>query len=338
MKLNLPNSPRAARATCLAAILACATCVVRADVEDKITKSFSVAPGGQLLVELDRGSVDVKTADREAVEIEVTRKAGGREAAAKAILADHEVTATQEGNKVLLKAKFNGAKASGWFGKSPELQVKVSIVIPRQFDVNLQTAGGHISVVELTGKSEVRTSGGHINFEKITGPISAGTSGGHIRVATAKGNIDIHTSGGHIDLSNIEGDVVAKTSGGAIHAEKITGRSTLKTSGGSIAISGLKGAVDAGTSGGGIDADLLEQPAGDCSLKTSGGGITVALVEGVAVDVDLRTSGGRVSTDWPVSTVVQGERIKNELHGKINGGGPLITAHTSGGSVRVRKK
>lgn len=338
MKLNLSISPRAARAALTAVVLTCATLVARADVEDKITKSFPVAPGGQLTVELDRGSIEVKTADRESVEIEVARKAGGRDAAAKAILADHEVTATQDGDKVFLKAKFKGAKPSGWFGKSLELQVKVSVVLPRQFDVNLQTAGGHINVAELAGKLEARTSGGHINFEKITGPISAGTSGGHIRIATAKGKVDIHTSGGHIDLSNIEGDVVAKTSGGAIHADKIIGRTTLKTSGGSIGIAGLKGAVEAGTSGGGIEAELLEQPAGDCSLKTSGGGITVTLVDGIAADVDLRTSGGRVSTDWPVATVVQGERNKNELRGKINGGGPLITAHTSGGGVHLRKK
>jgi len=54
--------------------------------------------------------------------------------------------------------------------------------------------------------------------------------------------------------------------------------------------------------------------------------------------VDARTSAGRVSTDFPVVAVIQGEQKKNELRGKINGGGPLITAHTSGGSVHIRKK
>jgi hypothetical protein len=57
-----------------------------------------------------------------------------------------------------------------------------------------------------------------------------------------------------------------------------------------------------------------------------------------AVDIDARTSGGRVSSDLPVVTVVQGQQKNTELRGKINGGGPLITAQTSGGSVRVQKQ
>jgi hypothetical protein len=56
------------------------------------------------------------------------------------------------------------------------------------------------------------------------------------------------------------------------------------------------------------------------------------------VDVDASTSGGRVSSDLPVVTTVQGEQKKNELRGKINGGGPLVKAHTSGGNVRIEKK
>jgi hypothetical protein len=56
------------------------------------------------------------------------------------------------------------------------------------------------------------------------------------------------------------------------------------------------------------------------------------------VDVDARTSGGRVISDLPVVSIVQGEQKKNELRGKINGGGPLITAHTSGGNVHLKKK
>jgi hypothetical protein len=55
------------------------------------------------------------------------------------------------------------------------------------------------------------------------------------------------------------------------------------------------------------------------------------------VDIDAQTSGGRVSTDFPVAAVIQGEQKRTEIRGKVNGGGPLLTAHTSGGSVRLQK-
>ncbi|MCU0784653.1 MAG: DUF4097 domain-containing protein [Verrucomicrobia bacterium] len=336
MKLNFMNSSRAVRVAF--ALLVCNTVITRADVEDRITKSFQVQPGGQFTVEVDRGSIDVKTADRDSVDIEVVRKAGGSDAEANAILKDHVVTTTQDGNQIRVQAEYKGPQSSGWFRRSPELQVKFIITVPRKFEANLQTAGGHINVAQLTGKLLARTSGGHLKFEQIEGPISAHTGGGSITIANCKGSVEANTSGGHLDLREIEGNVTAKTSGGSIRVDKITGKSVVKTSGGNIEAAGIKGSIEAGTSGGGISATLIEQPAGDCSFKTSGGSVTIVLGEKVAVDVDAHTSAGRVSTDLPVVSVIQGEQRKNELRGKINGGGPLITAHTSGGSVRFQKR
>jgi hypothetical protein len=96
--------------------------------------------------------------------------------------------------------------------------------------------------------------------------------------------------------------------------------------------------VDANTSGGSITAAFADAPKQDCRLETSGGGITILLPENATLDVDARTSGGRVISDLPVTMVVQGEQKRNELVGKINGGGTKLTAHTGGGSVHLKKK
>jgi len=311
---------------------------VSADMEDTITNSFKAEPGGQLVVELDRGSIEIKTAEADRVDVEITRKAGGSQSKAEQTLKDHEVTFAQTGNRVEIKGEYKGKKTKGWFGKSPDLQVKCLVTVPRKFDVDLNTAGGSIQVTELTGKVQAHSSGGSLKFKRIEGPLSAHTSGGSITVATAKGKVDVKTSGGSLNLSDIEGDTNAQTSGGSIRAEHITGESVVKTSGGSIQVTDIKGTTDARTSGGSITASLPGQPAGASTLNTSGGNVTVVLDAKAAVDVDLHTSGGRVVTDFPVTAVIQGEQKKNELRGKINGGGPLITARTSGGSVRLQKK
>jgi DUF4097 and DUF4098 domain-containing protein YvlB len=311
----------------------------RAEAEDKITKSFETAAGGQLVVDVDRGSIEVKTGDAGTVTIEVTRKAGGSKSKAEKTLKDHVVTTQQTGDKVEVRAKYEGEKLTGWFGgRSPDLQVSFLITIPRKFDVELKTAGGHIKVAELTGKLKAHSSGGNLTFKQIEGPVSAHTSGGHINVAGVRGDVDLKTSGGNLTLSDIEGDVTASTSGGHINADKLSGRIVVKTSGGNIGFAENKGSIEAKTSGGNVTAELIEQPSSDCLFDTSGGNITIAFAEKVAVDVDASTSGGRVSTDLPVVSVVQGEQRKNELKGKINGGGPLVKAHTSGGNVRLAKK
>lgn len=336
MKSNRMNSLNTG--LLVATLLVSFVAAARGDVEDTITNSFKADPGGQLVVDLDRGSIELKTADANTVEVEIARKAGGHRSEAEETLKKHEVTFNQTGNKVEVKGEYKGRKTKGWLGRSPDLQVKCRITVPRKFDVDLHTAGGSIRVAELAGKVQAHTSGGSMTFEKIEGPVSAHTSGGSVTVASAKGKVDVKSSGGSLNLSDINGDVNAHTSGGSIHAEKLTGQSVVKTSGGNIQVADINGPIEARTSGGSIAAKLPGQPAGDCTFDTSGGNITVVLGNKAAVDVDLHTSAGRVSTDFPVTAVIQGEQKRNDLRGKINGGGPLITAHTSGGSVRLQKK
>jgi len=335
MKLNLLELP-AARTLGLALLMLAASS--RADIEDTITKSFNAPPGGQLVVQVDRGSIELKTSDRESVDIELARRVTTSPAKAQEIFKDHVVTMTQDGNKVEVRAEYKGEKRFGWFGSGPNLNVACVITVPRKFDADIKTAGGHISVVALTGKLKAHTSGGGMTFEKIEGPLTAHTSGGHVTVTGCKGNVVVNTSGGGLSLSEIEGDVTARTSGGSIHARKLTGKSVVRTSGGSIEATAIKGQIEARTSGGSVSAELLGQPAGDCTFTTSGGSVTITLDAKAAVDVDARTSAGRVSTEFPVTATIQGEQKKNELHGKVNGGGSLITAHTSAGSVRLKRR
>jgi DUF4097 and DUF4098 domain-containing protein YvlB len=216
-------------------VLIVASATARAEVEDKITKSFEVAPGGQLIVEVDRGSIEIKTSDAGAVNIEITRKAGGSRSKAEKTLKDHVVTTEQIGDKVEVRAKYEGAKLTGWFGRSPDLQVSVLITVPRKFDADLKTAGGHIKVSDLAGKLKAHTSGGNLTFKQIEGPVSGHTSGGHVNLAGCKGNVDLKTSGGNLTLRTFEATSPLK-SGGHINAGKLSGKSVVKTSGGNIGL------------------------------------------------------------------------------------------------------
>ena len=56
----------------------------------------------------DRGAIEVTTADTKDLKIVVRREAKARnEEREKALLADHEVTFEQEGDKVVVKARLN---------------------------------------------------------------------------------------------------------------------------------------------------------------------------------------------------------------------------------------
>jgi len=179
------------------------------------------------------------------------------------------------------------------------------------------------------------TSGGPLNFDGIEGSVHGHTSGGGITLVGGKGIADVHTSGGPIWIKKVAGDVEATTSGGGISIEGNLGRVRARTSGGPIWIKDASGAIDAATSGGGVSASLIGQPKEDCRLSTSGGGIDVALGNNVHVDLDASTSGGRVWTDFSVP--YRDERHSSELHAALNGGGPRLYLHTSGGGITVRR-
>src|SRR5205809_6681458 len=70
-------------------------------------------------------------------------------------------------------------------------------------------------------------------------------------------------------------------------------------------------------------------------LHAGDGSITLELPENFAADVDLHTGDGHISLDMPVT--VEGRLGGNNIHGKLNGGGNLLTIHTGDGSIKLQK-
>jgi len=320
-------------------LLLVASTLTASDVEDRLTQSYRVEPGSKLAVQADRGSIEVKSSTGDEVAIEVLRKVKGESRArAEEVLKNHEVKFTQNGDTVQVRAEMNPGWASNWRDKGRNLQVRFLISVPKKFNVDLKTSGGSIKVADLTGQARSQTSGGSLNFGQIEGPIFGRTSGGSINVAGCKGDVDIKTSGGSIHLGEVDGNIAAQTSGGSLTVKQVSGKTVVKTSGGNIEVAEVKGSLEAITSGGSITASVADQPSGDCRLETSGGSIKVSLSDKIAVDVDAKTSGGGVRTELPVAAVVRGEHKPNVLQGKINGGGPTLSLHTSGGGIFLQKR
>lgn len=144
-------------------------------------------------------------------------------------------------------------------------------------------------------------------------------------------NLDVHTSGGSIEIEDITGDVEAHTSGGSITVGNITGDVVIKTSGGSITTDAIIGELNAHTSGGSIRVTIAKQINKDAELSTSGGSITAFLLQDIQLDIDASTSGGRINSDFDID----GRIKKQSVRGKINGGGPTLELHTSGGSINI---
>lgn len=321
---------------------------------EKIERTYSVKGGGNLTIVSEFGAIEVETADQNQVEIVVTKSAKSLNRSAKEALADFEVAFSPEDTDVHIEGRFKQGRER-WQKILNRLKIRFHVTVPKDYNVDLETQGGSIKGGDLEGTVRAHTSGGSLRFGNITGTVWGRTSGGSIELTSCGSPVDLKTSGGSIEVVDVAGDVQAqtsggslrfgaiqgsiwgKTSGGSIRVASCSGGADVQTSGGSIKLQSVGGDVNAKTSGGSIHAVTKTQLQDACNLRTSGGGITVTLIPDIAINVDAETSGGRVSTDFAVASIIQGKVPRNRLKGSINGGGPLLKLHTSGGNIYLQK-
>ncbi len=294
--------------------------VASAAIEETISKSYTVRPGGKLTVDSNRGSIKVEGKRGDSIDVEIIQNVrSSNKKTIKDILDNFQVRFDQDGNDLSIKAEYKRNGIRGLFNRlSNRLQVKFLITVPLEYDIDLHTSGGSISVFDLEGEVLSKTSGGSLTFENITGDIIGRTSGGSIKIGEIIGDVNAHTSGGSVRIESVEGDI------------------DVHTSGGSITIDDAMGAVKASTSGGSVTAYLSRQPERDCRLTTSGGSLTIYLDNNIGMDVDARTSGGRIHTDFPIK--LSGTINPRSLDAEVNGGGPELYLRSSGGGIHLKKK
>ena len=102
-----------------------------------------VAPGGKLLVDVNVGSIEVTASDRKDVAIEVFRKVSARGLGGgdreKAELQKHELTLSQEGNVVIVRAQ---RQKDAVRVNNMNLNFRYVILVPAKFDADVKTSGG----------------------------------------------------------------------------------------------------------------------------------------------------------------------------------------------------
>jgi DUF4097 and DUF4098 domain-containing protein YvlB len=314
------------RATLYALLWAIFLAAAPASADFRLERRLALGPGGTFTLQTETGGVTLTGDSPSGVLVTVTssrddldRRFDFRfEESAGAV----RVTATRRGS--WLSSLFHG-----WFSNN----VRFEVHVPRKTAIDVDTAGGGITVSSVTGAVDVHTSGGGLRIQDVEGKIEGRTSGGSIRIQGARGDVVADTSGGGIDIADVRGNVRAETSGGGIQLDGVTGDAFADTSGGGVRVRGAGGRVDAHSSGGSVTVAFANGNARGGVLSSSGGGVRTELDPAVALTIDASSSGGSVTSDIRVTT--QGRMERNSIRGDLNGGGALLRVSSSGGGVRI---
>jgi DUF4097 and DUF4098 domain-containing protein YvlB len=151
------------------------------------------------------------------------------------------------------------------------------------------------------------------------GRVNLRTGDGKIDVAGLKGDMDLHTGDGSENLEGVDGKLHASTGDGHITAHGRFDELELKTGDGHVEVRATQGST----------------LAAGWRLETGDGNVSLEIPPDLSADVSLHTSDGHIDLDMPI--VTEGKIRENEVHGKLNGGGSLLTIHTGDGSIHLRK-
>jgi len=272
--------------------------------DKRFDRTFDVSPGGTLRLETDVGRVTIEGTSSSQVSIAATIRGSSRD------VDEFEVRAEKSGRDVEVIA---GARSRSWNFRG--LDVRFVVKVPREYNLLLHTSGGDVDVRSVKGTVSGETSGGNVSVEDIEGKVDVGTSGGNVRALEVRGDLKMETSGGNVSVRSVLGATEVETSGGNVEVLDVSGKVRAETSGGNVAVR-VTAAYD------GI------------YVETSGGDIDIAIGPDARATLDASTSGGSVYCDFPIT--VSGRIDPSRLRGEINGGGKMIHAHTSGGSIKIR--
>jgi len=283
-----------------AVLLICLTQGLTAAQYAVVSESFTVSPGGNLIVDVVGADIVISGA---AGSVTVNVK-GMQEEWSKWL----NISQTAEG--VLVK-----------FDPEESIRMKDTLVfeigVPTEFNIDAESTGGDITVTtEIRGIVDVETTGGDIALEgKVSGSVDCETAGGDIEVADVDGKLSLSTSGGDIEIANVTGNAEVETSGGDIEIQSVQGELEASTAGGDIEVASVSGDASVETAGGDLELGTI---GGNLDAGTAGGDIKVKEVKGTT---EAGTAGGDLHLE-NLGGEFQAETVGGDVHVSLTGSYP----------------
>ncbi len=245
---------------------------------------------------------------------------------------------------VSIHAKIHSSNS--WFGgdhkaeveelqKNPPIRqngnsIRIDYVNLRDMSIDYE-----ITVPENTA-IRAHTGSGDQTIEGLKGNIDLESGSGDLRLARLSGEMRFQTGSGNVKGHELSGPARVKAGSGDIEIEEIGGGDVdIHTGSGNITVSGINGGFHAEAGSGDIHGKGL--PKNTWSVRTGSGNVTLNVPSDAAFDVDISTNSGTVTLGHPVSTTLQGrvQESRKSVVGKVRGGGPMVSVHTSSGDVQV---
>jgi hypothetical protein len=165
------------------------------DKDTVINQSVPVTSGQHLQISLETGgTVHITGWDQPVVA--VSAKLRGDECPA------GKMTVTSDKGVVHVTSRL-AAK----YGESCSVPDPIEINVPKQFDIQIQSQGGAITIDQVTGQIRGHTDDGSITLSNVGGKLDLSTSAGNVQVQDSHVDGNVNTGSGSVTFVRVDGGV-----------------------------------------------------------------------------------------------------------------------------------
>ncbi|HET8676509.1 MAG TPA: hypothetical protein VFO63_12015 [Blastocatellia bacterium] len=282
--------------------LALSVCYLTLSVEAyqarDVEKSFRVASGKKLIIELKTGgSFVIRGWDQD----EVSIRADGDDPQ------NFELDISEVSEGVRIYSRHLGTR------RTYSSNLKFDVKVPRRFDVSVETMGGGVTIEGVEGEFTGKTMGGALDLANVKGSARLTTMGGNITLKNSELDGSLKTMGGKVLFEDVTGDVKGSSMGGNVVYKNVTNREG-KSTGEEVHISTMGGAIN-----------VENAPAG-ANVHTMGGKIQIG---SAAKFVKAKTMGGDIKID-SVDGTVEATSMAGDIEVNLTGDGNVTLVSFKG--------
>lgn len=348
-----------ARSTLIAIVLAIVAPVSAGAVEHREQSDHSIDLTGitALRVENARGEIDVRPGAAGAARVsavKVTR--AGSERRARELAEETEVVTERRDGTLELRVRYaqHGSVRVGWrelFSggfEAPSASVRLSLQIPAGLPLEVQTASGDISTVDLTGPLTLESSSGDVTVIASRGAVRVTTSSGDfdgrdLRVVEARsgsGGLRLENVAGPLNARTTSGTIVVRGAGDSVAVRSVSGDIDLDAAPRGVTATSTSGSIDArgiarfakiSSASGDVGFELV-RPIERAEITTVSGRVEGRLASDVRCRLEVRTSSGEMEVLIPMELKSVSRR---EVVGVVGGGQAPVVLQTSAGDIEL---
>ena len=367
--------------------------------------SIPVRDGGNLVVRSYLADITVETHDKSQVEIEaVISIAATNRKQAEALFGKHLLGIDLQGNNIFsprtdlvegrdaflsscwgsvdcdlsqLPAKTiepyltkrNQLSISHILASNDLSNISLRVKVPRQFNLDIYTTKGKVSLPDIDGNVNVIVNDGNITLGDIVGGLNVFVEDGFLLAGNVTRNATINGRDGDLELGNIggragvhgNGDLKLGDVGGSVHITtedttkgahvevgnagrlatvslnsgririgKANGGARLKIlEDGNIQVTEVREEIQASTGEGTITVESIGQINADSNITTRNGAIRIGVASDTSVAIEARSEEGKIRG----SLVPEAKTIAADI--ELNGGGPTLKLHSIRSSIQL---